>query len=121
MRNKKRIKWISCIFLFLLIIYFEQKIFQKEITVNNLFEYSLPKPFVTTLYIDRGCGNSMKSSLKISGYKNLKKLVFLRESFQNIASLEISNNPVLEKIIIFEGSNFFMNMKGSVIIRGMVC
>ena len=50
--------------------------------------------------IDEGCGNDYDGDLKLCGYDNLERLVVKKNSFQNVNSLEISDNCVLESIEI---------------------
>ena len=93
--------------------------FSKTVTVHNLYEFILVKPFVNDLTIEEGCGNSWKGGLKLSGYNNLKSLTIHKSSFQNVKSLEISKNPMLETICINKNyeTPAFQNLDGFVVFQ----
>ena len=64
------------------------------------FEYNV----VTELVIDEGCGNEMKGDLVLSQLENLESIVVKKNSWKNVDSLWIHNDPVLKKIEIEGGS-----------------
>ena len=55
------------------------------------------------LVIDKGCGNDYKGDLRLCGFVNLERIVVKKNSFQNVNSLEISDNYVLKSIEIENG------------------
>ena len=57
------------------------------------------KESVSELVIEEGCGNELKTDLKICGFENLKKLIVEKNSLKNLKSLVISNNSKLESIV----------------------
>lgn len=115
------VKWIIIVLLIRGVFVF----FSKSITVFSLYEFALAKPFVNHLTIGPYCGNSWKGDLKLSGYKKLKTLTIQKNSFQNVKSLEISNNPLLESIVIEDGvykkkSGSFRYLMNYVVIQSRV-
>ena len=95
--------------------------FSSTVTVYSLYEFVLAKPFVNHLTIGENCGNNRQGDLKLSGYKKLKSLTIQRNSFQNVKSLEIFNNPLLESISVSNGDyddSAFLHLNDYVIIRG---
>lgn len=58
---------------------------------------------VTELVIDEGCGNEMKGDLVLRQLENLESIVVKKNSWKNVDSLWISDNPVLKSIIIEDG------------------
>ena len=118
--------WILvCILIPILVILLVHGIvlfFSKTVTVHNLYEFALAKPFVNHLIIEEGCGNNKHDDLKLSGYKILKSLTIRKHSFQNVKSLEISNNPLLDSIYIenrgLNDERAFLYLSDFVIIRG---
>ena len=95
--------------------------FSKTITVNSLYEFSLAKKYVNHLTIGENCGNNQQGDLKLSGYLQLKSLTIQKNSFQNVKSLEIFNNPLLESISLDRGDYYisgFYRINNYVIIRG---
>ena len=124
-RVKCIVKILAFIFIPILIILLVRGVyvfFSKTITVYSLYEFVLAKPFVNHLTIGENCGNIWFGGLKLSGYKKLKSLTIQRNSFRNVKSLEIFNNPLLESFIISNGGllydRAFENLNDYVIIRG---
>ena len=60
-----------------------------EVNVHNL---------IHELVIDEGCGNDYDDDLELSGYCYLERLEVRTNSFKNLKSLRISDNPVLKTI-----------------------
>ena len=124
-RVKYIVKILAFIFIPILVILLVRGVyvfFSSTITVYSLYEFDLAKPFVNHLTIGKYCGNSWNGGLKLSGYKKLKSLTIQRNSFQNVKSLEIFNNPLLESIHIekrgINDDRAFLYLNDFVIFRG---
>ena len=63
------------------------------------------------LVIDEGCYNTIKSALELCGFKNLERIVVKTNSFKNVSSLKIANNPLLKSIEIMRGEYWRLDVK----------
>ena len=80
--------------------------FSPIITVHNLLEFYCSKPYVRELTIGEGCGNQPFFNFKISNYPRLQKLIIEQSSFIYAESVEISDNLMLESIVISDPSSY---------------
>ena len=69
-------------------------------TVYNSYQFSLLHNRITELTISSICCSDMNNELNISNYLNLQTLVVKHNSLQSLKVFKISNNPVLQSIII---------------------
>lgn len=48
--------------------------------------------------------NELRGELKIENYRNLQSIEILEQSLRSVYSLEIVNNPALERVSLFDNS-----------------
>ena len=105
--------------------YYDKNVILKDIA-NDRIVHSL----IHELVIDEGCGNDYKGDLLLCGFDYLERLVVKKDSFVNVNSLKISDNPVLKSIETEdseeESAGFFVVLYGclknvkSVIIESLI-
>ena len=95
-----------------------------EVTVKRIEnDNNLVHSLIRKLVIVEGCGNEILDGLELYGYDNLESVKIEKNSFMNIAFLRISDNDVLNSIVI-EGDDCgygaFNNVKSVVIESDMI-
>lgn len=95
-----KLLWLFIPILAVFLLYTGFFFFSWKVTVHNALELSLPKPFLTQLTIGEKCGKMNKKHIDISNYRRLKTLIVEKNTYQNVYSITIENNPLLETIEI---------------------
>ena len=95
-----------------------------EVTVKRIEnDNNLVHSLIRKLVIVEGCGNEILDGLELRGYDNLESVKIKKNSFINISFLRISDNDVLNSIVI-EGDDCgygaFNNVKSVVIESDMI-
>ena len=87
--------------------------------LENLLNDQFRKRILKNLIISANSLNDLKTTLEISGFDNLEKIVVGGGSLQNLNSLKICNNEKLKTIEIEDGERWntgaFRNVKNVVI------
>ena len=77
--------------------------FETTVVLKNTGDEGMIHSLIHEIVIDEGCGNDYKGDLRLGVFNHLERIVVKKESFQNVNSLVISDNPVLKSIEIEDG------------------
>ena len=77
--------------------------YAKSVIIKENDNERMIHSLIHELVIDEGCGNDYNGYLFLYGFNHLERIVVKKESFQNVNSLVISDNPVLKSIEIEDG------------------
>ena len=102
-------------------------VYDKNVILKNLDNDNNVHSLIHELVIDEECGNDYEGDLRLCGFVNLERIVVKKNSFQNVNSLEISDNSVLRSIEIEVGewrddgwSGSFSNVKTVLITSSLI-
>ena len=95
--------------------------------LKNIKNDSNVHSLIHELVIAEGCSNDFDGDLRLCGFVNLERIVVKKNSFQNVNSLKISDNCVLNSIEIEDGewcesnpTGVFCNVKSITITSTLI-
>ena len=78
-----------------------------EVSVSSCDNWNSISPYVTNLTINQGICNDVSSSLSLSGFVLLRKLIVKKNSMKKLSLFSIDNNVRLESITIEGGNEYY--------------
>ena len=101
--------------------------YDKNVILKGIDNDEMVHSLIHELVIDEECGCYYDGDLRLCGFVNLERIVVKKNSFQNVNSLEISDNSVLRSIEIEVGewrddgwSGSFSNVKTVLITSSLI-
>ena len=101
--------------------------YDKNVILKSINNDRIVHSLIHELVIAEGCGNDYEGDLILCGFVNLERIVMKKRSFQNVNTLVISDNLVLNSIEIEDGewcgdneTGAFCNVKSVLIISTLI-
>ena len=101
--------------------------YEKNVILKSIDNDRIVHSLIHELVIDEGCGNDYEGDLLLCGFDYLDRIVVRKNSFQNVNSLKISDNCVLNSIEIEDGewcesnpTGVFCNVKSITITSTLI-